>query len=116
VGTKLTMGMKGLMGVVWDRGHFHRTDLHRCIAEVTAFKKPHLTVLDAIRGITDNGPTGPGPIREWGQLVFGIDPVAVDAYGATLFGMKPAEVEYIRIAAELGAGRIDVDKLTVRKV
>jgi uncharacterized protein (DUF362 family) len=115
VGTKLTMGMKGLMGVVWDRGHFHRTDLHRCIAEVAAFKKPHLTILDAIRGITENGPTGPGPIREWNQLVFGTDPVAVDAYGATLFGMKPAEVEYIRIAAELGVGQMDVGKVKVRK-
>ncbi len=34
----------------------HRTDLHRCIAALAAFKKPHLTIVDAIRGITDNGP------------------------------------------------------------
>ncbi len=114
-GTRLTLGMKNLMGLVWDRGYFHRTDLHRCIAEAAAFKRPHLTILDAIRGITDNGPMGPGPIREWGQLVLGTDPVAVDAYGATLFGLKPADIDYIRIAAELGVGRMDVDKVTVKK-
>ncbi len=115
VGTMLTLGMKNLMGVVWDRGFYHRTDLHRCIAETAAFKKPHLTVLDALRGITDNGPTGPGTIRAYNKLVLGTDPVAVDAYGAVLFGLKPADVEYIRIAAELGVGRMDVDKLKVIK-
>lgn len=114
VGTTLTLGLKNLMGLVWDRGYFHRTDLHRCIAETAAFKKPHLTVLDALRGITDNGPTGPGTIRAYNKLVLGTDPVAVDAYGAVLFGLKPAEVEYIRIAAELGVGRLDVDKLAIR--
>ncbi|MDT8904096.1 DUF362 domain-containing protein [Anaeroselena agilis] len=114
-GTRLTLGMKNLMGLVWDRGYFHRTDLHRCIAETAAFKKPHLTIMDALRGITDNGPMGPGPIREYNKLVFGTDPVAVDAYGATLFGMKPAEVDYIRIATELGVGQMDLGKVTVRK-
>ncbi len=114
-GTTLTLGMKNLMGLVWDRGYFHRTDLQRCIAETAAFKRPHLTILDALRGITDNGPMGPGPIREYNQLVFGTDPVAVDAYGARLFGLKPGDVEYIRIAAELGVGSMDLDKMPVRK-
>lgn len=113
---RLTMGLKNMMGLVWDRGHFHRTDLHRCIAEVAAFKKPQLTILDAVRGITDNGPMGPGPIREWGQLVLGTDPVTVDAYGAELFGVKPAELEYLKIAAELGVGQLAWDKLPLKRV
>jgi uncharacterized protein (DUF362 family) len=108
---RLTMGLKGYMGLVWDRGFFHRTDLHRCIAEAAAFKRPHLIILDAMRGITDNGPMGPGTIREWNQLVLGTDPVAVDAYGAALFGMKPADIEHIRLAAELGVGSMDFDKI-----
>ena len=115
-GAKLTLGMKNQMGLIWDRGYFHRTDLHQCIADLTAFRKPHLTILDAIRGITDNGPVGPGPIREYGQIVFGTDPVAIDAYGATLFGMKPEEVGYIKLAAEMGLGRIDWQKLRLQKV
>lgn len=115
-GAKLTLGMKNQMGLIWDRGYFHRTDLHQCIADLTAFRKPQLTILDAIRGITDNGPVGPGPIREYGQIVFGTDPVAIDAYGATLFGMKPEEVGYIKLAAEMGLGRIDWQKLRLQKV
>lgn len=114
--TKLTLGMKNAMGLVWDRGYFHRTDLIRGIAELAAFRKPHLTILDATKGITDNGPVGPGPIREWNQVVFGVDPVAVDAYGATLFGLNPAEIAHVALAAKLGVGEIDLQKLTITRV
>jgi len=62
-----------MMGLVWDRGYFHKTDLTQGIAELTAFRKPHLTIVDATRGIIDNGPTGPGTIREWNQVIFGVE-------------------------------------------
>lgn len=114
--TKVTMGIKNMMGLVWDRGYFHRTDLNQTIAELAAFRKPDLTVLDATRGIIDNGPMGPGTIREWNQVVFGVDTVAVDAYGANLFGFKPTEIDHLTAAAKLGIGEIDIQKLTVEKV
>lgn len=114
--TKLTLGMKNLMGLVWDRGYFHRTDLHKTIAELAAFRRPHLTILDAIRGITANGPVGPGPIQEWNQVIFGADPVAVDSYGASLFGRKPTDIDYIVHAAQLGVGEMDLERRTVIKV
>ncbi|MBP2635365.1 MAG: hypothetical protein H6Q72_1272 [Firmicutes bacterium] len=114
--TKLTLGMKNMMGLVWDRGYFHKTDLIQGIAELAAFRKPQLTIVDATRGIIDNGPTGPGTIREWNQVIFGVDPVAVDTYAATLFGVKPEEIAYITAAAQLGVGEMDLRKLTVVKV
>lgn len=115
-GAKLTLGMKGMMGLIWDRRIFHSTDLHQMIADLAAVKKPDLIIMDAIRGITDNGPVGPGPIKEYGQLIFGTDPVAVDAYSASLFGMKPESVDYIRFAAEAGLGQIQWEKLKIQKV
>lgn len=114
--TKITMGLKNMMGLVWDRGYFHKTDLNQAIAELGAFCKPNLTILDATRGIIDNGPSGPGTIREWNQVVFGVDSVAVDAYGANLFGLKVTDIAYLSAAAQLGVGEIDVQKLTVVKV
>lgn len=113
--TKVTMGLKNLMGLVWDRGIFHSTDLLLGIAELAAFRKPHLTILDATRGITSNGPMGPGAIKEWNQLVLGTDPVAVDAYGASLFGLIPADLGYLTAAARLGAGEIDLNQIMVEK-
>ena len=115
-GAKLTLGMKNMMGLIWDRRYLHSSDLHQGIAELAAFRKPHLTIMDAIRGITDNGPVGPGPIREYGQVIFGTDPVAIDAYSASLFGMKPQDVGYIRIASEMGLGQIQWEKLKIQKV
>lgn len=105
--TEVTMGLKNLMGLVWDRGIFHRIDLDKTIAELAAFKRPHLTILDATRGITANGPMGPGPIREWNQLVFSTDMLAVDAYGANLFGRKPGSIDHLKAAAKLGIGSLD---------
>jgi len=114
--TKITMGLKNLMGLVWDRGVFHSTDLQQSIADLAAFRKPHLTILDATRGISNNGPMGPGTIREWNQLVLGTDPVAVDAYGAGLFGLDPSTLGYLTAAYQLGVGELDINKLAVVKV
>lgn len=114
--TKVTLGLKNMMGLVWDRGYFHRTDLMECIGQLAAFRKPHLTIVDATRGIINNGPTGPGTVREWNQVIFGADPVAVDTYAATVFGVKPGEIGYITAAAQLGVGEMNLQKLTVVKV
>jgi len=114
--TKLTMSLKNMMGLVWDRGVFHRTNLHQAIAELASFKKPHLTIMDATRGITENGPMGPGTIREYNQVIFGTDPIAVDAYGAELFGLKPTDLEHLKIAAGMGLGEIKLDKLQITRV
>ncbi len=115
-GTGLTMGLKNMMGLVWDRGFFHRTDLHRTIAELAAFKQPNLVIMDAIQGITSHGPMGPGTIREYNQLIFSVDPVAADAYGAELFGMKASDVGYIGIAAGLGVGTVNWQSLNPVRV
>ena len=34
--------------------------------------------------------------------------VAADAYATTLFGMKPADIDYIRLGAEMGLGKMDL--------
>ena len=115
-GTGLTMGLKNMMGLVWDRGFFHRTDLHQTIAELAAFKRPNLVIMDAVRGITTHGPMGPGTIREYNQLIFSVDPVAADAYGAELFGMKATDVPHIGIAAGLGVGTVNWKSLNPVRV
>ena len=114
--TTLTMSLKNMMGLVWDRGLFHRTDLAACIAELSHYRKADLIIMDAIKGITDNGPTGPGTIKTWNQVVFGIDPVAVDAYGASLFGADVRKISHVVKAAQLGVGEIDLAKVTIQTI
>lgn len=49
-GANLTISMKNHMGIVWDRGYFHKNDLQQCIADIcTMQKKAVLNVVDAYR-------------------------------------------------------------------
>lgn len=58
-GATLSMAMKNWMGVVEDRGFWHRNNLHQCIADFATFIRPRWTVIDATRIMLDNGPQGP---------------------------------------------------------
>ncbi|MCF6149496.1 MAG: DUF362 domain-containing protein [Candidatus Kuenenia sp.] len=111
--SRLSMGLKNVFGMIGgDRGSLH-TDIHAKIADLNKFVKVDLTVLDAFRILKKNGPTGgrlddvdnsPGNAR---RIIVSTDPVAIDAYGATLFGIQPKDVGYIRKSHEEGLGEMD---------
>jgi uncharacterized protein (DUF362 family) len=107
---RLTLGMKNLMGIIQDRGAWHRSgDLHQCIADFVTAVKPHLTVIDAIRILASGGPKGPGRVEQKDTIIASTDIVAADAYATTLFGLTPNDVPHIIKAAELGVGVADLD-------
>lgn len=114
--TRVTLGLKNLMGCIWDRQTWHRNALDQSIADYVTAIRPDLTILDANRILLSGGPKGPGKTKDVGQVIAGVDPVAVDAYGATLFGMKPEEVGHIRLAHESGVGEIDLAKVRIKQV
>ncbi|NLG34408.1 MAG: DUF362 domain-containing protein [Lentisphaerae bacterium] len=112
----MTAGMKNWMGSVQDRGFWHRNGLHQCIADFSTFIRPALVIVDATRIMVTNGPRGPGRMETPNQLVFGTDPVAVDAYVATLFRREPFSIPYIQIAHDMGIGCGDLPKVAVRHI
>jgi len=114
---RLTLGMKNLMGIVQDRGAWHRSgDLHQCIADFVTAVKPHLTVIDAIRILASGGPKGPGRVEQKDTIIASTDIVAADAYATTLFGLTPSDVPHIIKAAELGVGVADLKRIKIVKV
>ncbi len=115
-GSKVTIGMKNLMGIVKDRGFFHRTDLHRCIAEITYYIKPSLTIIDATRILLTMGPQGPGVVKDIGIVAAGTDIVSLDAYGTKLLGQDPYNIPHIKIAEEMGLGIADLNKVNIKNV
>jgi len=121
--TELTLGLKNLMGIVWDMEQFHKIDLHQCIADINTIRKPDLVVVDAIRILTTNGPKGPGKTEDIGEVIASTDIVAVDAYSTAFFKhpktgrpIKPEEIKFVKNAYELGLGQIDLSKVRVKKV
>jgi uncharacterized protein (DUF362 family) len=110
---RLTMCLKNMMGAIggW-RGRIH-VGLHQNIADMNLLLRPDLHVLDATRILLKNGPSG-GRLEdvEMKNLVFaGTDPVALDAVGTGLFGMKPADIGYIIRAHQAGRGEMDLSKI-----
>ena len=118
-GAKLSLCMKNLMGVVWDRRFFHNNGLDQCIADMCfAPRKPDLNIIDAYRILRKNGPQGRA--KEDGELaqyqMLGTDMVALDAAAAKLFGMKPEDLGYVKFAGEMGAGKADLSKVKIRRI
>ncbi len=114
----LTLAMKNWMGVMGGvRFRVHQR-LDESLVDLCRTIKPTLTVLDAVRILTANGPTGGDldDVKRLDTVVVGTDQVAVDAFGATLFGMKGSDLSYVRLAAKAGLGVMDLSKLSIKRI
>lgn len=116
--TQVTIGMKNLMGIVWDRGYWHQNDIHQCIADFASYRKPDLTVVDAFLVLKQNGPRGVSAddVVQMKAQLLSTDIVTADAAGAKLFGVNPDEIGYIKLAAAANVGRQDLDKLSIKRM
>ena len=113
---RLTMAMKNHMGAIRDRLYFHRTDLDQCIADISSFLRPDITILDQTRIMTAKGPKGPGPVKVLDRIVVGTDQVAIDTYGTTTFGLRPEDIGYLMSAREMKIGITDFDRINIKDV
>jgi uncharacterized protein (DUF362 family) len=117
--TGVSMGIKGLMGVIWDRWSFHsKYNINQALADLATVLRPKLTVLDATRALTTGGPGGPGEVVKPNLVIAGSDPVAVDSFGVSVapwYGQqfKGRQVEHLLAASQRGLGKIDVEQLNV---
>jgi uncharacterized protein (DUF362 family) len=111
--SRLTLGMKNLMGVIGgSRGKLH-TNIAEALADIASVIPCDLTVIDATRILVANGPQGGRleDVRKLDTLIASPDIVAADAYAATLFDLKPDEVPSIVAGARRGLGIMDLKKI-----
>ena len=115
---KLTLSMKNWMGIMGGSRRVIHQKLDESLVDLAMKVKPALTILDAVRILTDNGPQGGDlkDVKKLDTIVAGVDQVAVDSYGATLFGMKGSDLGYVRLAAEHKFGVMDLSKLKISRV
>ncbi len=106
--TTVTLAMKNYMGVIENRRMFHQ-DLPTCIKDLTAFMKPRISILDAIRILTANGPSGGDlkDVKRMNIVAASVDIVALDAFGSEILGHKPEEIGTVKKAYDAGLGQID---------
>jgi uncharacterized protein (DUF362 family) len=119
--TGVSLGIKNLMGLIWDRYSFHsRYNINQALADLATVIKPQLTILDATRALVSGGPGGPGEVQKPNLIIAGIDPVAVDSYGVSVapwYGQnfRGRQVEHLLVAHQRGLGQIDLEQLRVFK-
>jgi uncharacterized protein (DUF362 family) len=114
---RLTLGMKNLMGLIHYREAIH-IDMGPRLADLTDLFRPKLTVVDAVRMLMANGPTGGSldDVKQMNTIIASPDIVAADSYAATLFGMQPDELSYIVAGTERGLGRSDLKNLKIEEI
>lgn len=119
--TGVSLGLKGLMGLIWDRESFHsKYNINQAIADLATVIKPQLTILDATRALISGGPGGPGEVKKPNLIIAGTDPVAVDSYGVSVVpwygqNFKGRQVEHLLVAHQRGFGKVDLDQLKILK-
>ena len=116
--SSLTLGMKNWFGAIGGRrGRLHR-EIHPNIVDLAQFFKPTITLIDATRIMTRNGPSG-GSVSDVvskNTLILSDDPVAADGKAALLFGKKPQQIGHIKLARKRGLGTYDFSKLLQKNV
>ncbi len=117
--SRLTLGMKNLMGVVSSREQFHMSIpvyLSDLLQEPKV--KPAFTLMDAVRILTQGGPGGGSLdwVKKLDTVVASTDIIAVDAYSTSFFGLKPQDIDMITIGEKSGLGTSDLSKLKVSEV
>ena len=116
--SSLTLGMKSWIGAVGGRRGSLHSDIHRNIVDLAQFFKPTVTLIDATRIMIRNGPFGgsTSDVAEKNTLILSNDPVAADAKASLLFGKRPQDIGFIRLAQKRGLGTYDFPNLVQKKV
>lgn len=116
--SRLTIAMKNLMGVVWDRQAYHRKNLHQCIADFCLFRKPDLNIVDAYAVTMKNGPNRAREkdLDQKKTLLLSTDIVAIDTAAAKVFGIEPDRVNHIKFGHEQQIGTMNLDELKIERI
>jgi uncharacterized protein (DUF362 family) len=107
----MTLSMKNLFGIVpgikygWPKNFLHWHGIDQSIVDVNSTIRSHFAIVDGIIGMEGNGPIQGTP-KPVGVVVFGDDPVAVDATCARVAGLNPEKMDYLMKASRF-LGNVD---------
>jgi len=109
--------MKNWLGALGGARNQLHQKIDEAVVDLAAFFKPQLTVLDAYRILTRNGPQGgrTSDVKLQKTVVASIDPVAAETVAAGFFDLRPEELAYLGIALKRGLGQTNLEKLIIEK-
>ncbi len=116
--SRVTLGLKNLMGVMGGpRGEIHNGFATKLV-DITSEILPTLTIIDAYRIMTANGPSGGSLsyVEKPRTLIMSPCTVTADYVAASLFKLDPGKIGYINEALRRGLNRYDVSNLKMKKI
>ncbi|NNK57977.1 MAG: DUF362 domain-containing protein [Desulfofustis sp.] len=113
--SRLSLGLKNSMGVIGGRRGALHHDLGQNLADLATVLRPQLTIVDATRILTDNGPQGGSlkDVKVLDTLLGSVDPVAADAMATALFGLAPEDISSTVAAHRMGLGQMDPARINL---
>lgn len=112
----VTLSLKNMFGAIpgsvygWPKNVLHWAGIEESILDINAaLTIPQFSIVDGIVGMEGNGPLQGQPKRS-GVLVFGSDPVAVDATAARLMRIEPRKIRYLEQAGDF-LGNLEYQKI-----
>ncbi len=114
--TKITCALKNMKGLIpnSEKRRFHSLGLHKPIAHLNVCLKPDLILIDHICGDPDFEEGGNPLTRNCVMLAK--DPVLTDTFTAKILGYEPEDVEYIKLAEQLGIGSTKLNEAVIQTV
>ncbi|MHA1943163.1 MAG: DUF362 domain-containing protein [Candidatus Thorarchaeota archaeon] len=105
-------GIKNLFGLLpeLDKSIYH-SSIDDVLMDLLSIYKPNLSIIDLTQLVI--GDRTDGRVKQVGGVVVGTDPVAVDAYCASLLGYDPLKISHLYMANKLGFGEVLLDFVRV---
>jgi len=115
---RVTLGLKNLMGIMGgNRGSLHKHFAQK-ITDITKNILPDLTIIDAYRILTANGPQGGNPddVKLTKTVIASSCTVNTDILGLELFNLRLDEVEHIQTAYQQGLAKFGLSSENVKRI
>lgn len=114
---RLTLGMKNLMGVIYNRPAMH-ANLGQRLADLSTRVRSHLVIIDAVRMLMAHGPTGGNlsDVKKADTIIASPNIVSADSYAATLFGIEPEKLTYVKKGVAMGLGSSSLNELKIEEI
>lgn len=111
----VTLSLKNMFGTVpgscygWPKNVLHWAGIDNSILAINASVRPDFAIVDGINGMEGNGPIQ-GTVKRSNVVVFGNDPVAVDATCCRIMRLRPEKVKHIASAGTM-LGHVAEEKI-----
>jgi uncharacterized protein (DUF362 family) len=118
---RLTLAMKNLMGIQGGQRQSMHKELPQKLADLSSGFRTVLTVMDATRILTRNGPNGISldDAVDTDTVIAGTNIVSVDTITCETFKkefrLRRSLVDYVHKAAEMGLGTSDINAIMVKE-